>query len=266
MKNQTNKKANNTVQIFEHEEFGRVRTVKIDGVPWFVGKDVTDILGYTNSRKALNDHVDDEDRLAYRFVTSGQNRSMTIINESGLYSLILSSRLPQAKAFKRWVTTTVLPSIRKYGAYITGDTLSQMIGSPEFTEALLDALAEEHIKNNELEDRLDELAPKARYCDKVLLSGEAVQTSIIAKDYGMTAIAFNRMLHDLGIQYKIGGTWLLYQEHAGRGYTKTKTYHKPNGGAVIHTYWLQKGRMFLYDTLAAEGIYPQIPTGRAFIV
>jgi len=91
----------NQLQVFENTEFGQIRVMEIDGQPWFVGKDVTDILGYANSRKALSDHVDTEDKLTYRFVTSGQNRIMTILNESGLYSLILSSKLPTAKAFKR---------------------------------------------------------------------------------------------------------------------------------------------------------------------
>ncbi|MCL2816416.1 MAG: phage antirepressor KilAC domain-containing protein [Oscillospiraceae bacterium] len=261
------KQINNQMQIFKHEEFGEVRTVMIDGEPWFVGKDITAILGYGNGSRDLNRHVDAEDRQNYRNGTFEiSNRGMTIINESGLYSLILSSKLPQAKAFKRWVTSEVLPSIRKYGAFIVEDTLSKMIGNSEFTEALLDSLAEEHAKNIALEDKIETLAPKARYCDKVLLSGEALQTSVIAKDYGMTAIAFNRLLHDLGIQYRIGNTWLLYKEYADKGYTKTKTYYTPGGTAVVHTYWLQKGRLFLYELLAFAGIFPQVPSGQAFII
>ena len=255
----------NQLQIFEHEEFGKVRVIEINGEPWFVGKDVSDILGYVNSRKVLSDHVDAEDKLAYRFVTAGQNRTMTVINESGLYSLILSSKLPQTKAFKRWVTSEILPSIRKHGAYITEDTLSQMLGSPEFTGALLDALAEEHAKNIVLIDKVEELAPKAMYFDCVLHSSNAIQTSIIAKDYGMSAVTFNRLLHDLGIQYRIGGTWLLYREYANKGYTKTKTFYTPSGDSVIHTYWLQRGRRFLYEKLAAVGIYPLTASGRSAV-
>jgi len=261
------KQINNQMQIFEHKEFGKIRTVSVDGEPWFVGKDITDILGYGNGSRDLNRHVDAEDRRNYRNGTSEiNNRGVTVINESGLYSLILSSKLPQAKEFKRWVTTKVLPSIRKYGAFIVEDTLSKMMNNPDFTEALLDALAEENAKNNALENKIDELAPRAHYCDRVLLSGDAIQTSIIAKDYGYTAIAFNRLLHDLGIQYRVGTTWLLYKEFTDMGYTKTKTYYTPGGTAVVHTYWLQKGRKFLYDMLSAAGIYPQTATGRAFIV
>ncbi|WP_205402170.1 ORF6C domain-containing protein [Streptococcus lutetiensis] len=106
------------VQVFNNEEFGRVRTLEIDGMVYFVGKDVADVLGYQNGSRDINRHVDDEDKLKYRFGTSGQDREMTIINESGLYSLILSSKLPRAKEFKRWVTSEVLPAIRKHGAYI----------------------------------------------------------------------------------------------------------------------------------------------------
>ena len=260
------KQINTQMQIFEHEDFGKVRSVKIDGEPWFIAKDITDILAYQNNRDAIRVHVDDEDKAAVAIHDGRQNRSMTVINESGLYSLILSSKLPQAKEFKRWVTTKVLPSIRKYGAFIVEDTLSKMMNNPDFTEALLDALAEENAKNNALENKIDELAPRAHYCDRVLLSGDAIQTSIIAKDYGYTAIAFNRLLHDLGIQYRVGTTWLLYKEFTDMGYTKTKTYYTPGGTAVVHTYWLQKGRKFLYDMLSAAGIYPQTATGRAFIV
>ena len=107
----------NEVQIFENAEFGKVRTIVKDGEPYFVGKDVADILGYADTDQAIRKHVDEEDKLTRRFNGSGQNREMTIINESGLYSLILSSKLPAAKKFKRWVTSEVLPSIRKTGSY-----------------------------------------------------------------------------------------------------------------------------------------------------
>jgi prophage antirepressor-like protein len=258
------------LQIFEHEEFGKVRVVKISDQPWFVGNDVASILGYTNPRDAIRKHVYDEDRGVASCDTPGGKQKMSVINESGLYSLVLLSKLPQAKSFRRWVTSEVLPSIRKHGAYATEDVLDEMSRNPKFTEALIEALAEEHAKNITLENEVDvlegknailedtvvALSPKARYCSLVLLSGEAVQTSIVAKDYGMSAAAFNRMLHDLGIQYKIGSTWLLYQKYANKGYTKSKTFYTAKGECVIHTYWLQKGRRFLYEKLAKVEIYP----------
>jgi len=247
----------NQVQIFKNDNFGQIRVIEIDGTPWFVGKDVTDILSYANSRKALIDHVDDEDKntVTIRDGIPG-NPNKTIINESGLYCLILSSKQPQAKAFRRWVTSEVLPTIRKHGAYITEETLEKMLGSHEFLADLLDALADEHAVNVLLEGRISELTPKAHYCDRVLDSGETLPISIIAKDYGMSAMAFNRLLYELGIQYRLGTTWLLYQEYAGKGYTKSKTYYTPKGECVVHTYWLQRGRQFLYEKLATVGIFP----------
>lgn len=109
----------NNLTVFKNKQFGEVRVIEQNGEPWFLGKDVAEILGYANTPKAIRDHVDDEDKLTERIVLSGQNREAVIINESGLYSLILSSKLPQAKQFKRWVTSEVLPSIRKTGSYAT---------------------------------------------------------------------------------------------------------------------------------------------------
>ena len=110
----------NELQIFKNEEFGEIRTVEISGEPWFVGKDVAEVLGYSNPRDALSKHVDSEDKGVAKCDTLGGNQELAIINESGLYSLILSSKLPNAKAFKKWVTSEVLPSIRKHGGYISG--------------------------------------------------------------------------------------------------------------------------------------------------
>ena len=251
---------NSTLQIFEHRDFGKVRTVTINGEPWFVAKDVTQALGYKNSPDALKKHVDAEDR---RVLQKSQNatfdiptRGLAIINESGLYCLALSSKLPQSKAFRRWVTSVVIPNIRKHGAYATPDTLGQMMGNPQFTEALIDALAEEHSKNVELTNQVEELAPRAHYCEMVLFSGGAIPVSIIAKEYGMNAVAFNALLYDLGIQYKVGGCWVLYQAYANKGYMKTHTFYKLSGDSIIHGYWTQKGREFLYNALAVIGVFP----------
>ena len=120
----------NKITVFENQEFGKVRTIILDGVPYFVGKDVADILGYQNGSRDLNAHVDEEDKLKYRISTAGQMREQTIINESGLYSLILSSKLPAAKKFKRWVTSEVLPAIRKTGSYNVLDIPSYQISDP----------------------------------------------------------------------------------------------------------------------------------------
>jgi|GEM_PF-692070 len=142
MKNSTPNSYAGTVefQVFEHEQFGKVSTMYYDGELWLIGKEITSILGYSNSRKALIDHVDAEDKntVTIRDGIAG-NPNKTIINESGLYSLILSSKLPQAKDFRRWITSVVLPSIGRHGAYITGGTLQRMSGDPNFTESLVEA-------------------------------------------------------------------------------------------------------------------------------
>lgn len=121
----------NDLQVFNNSEFGNIRATEVNGEVMFVGKDVADILEYANTAKAIRDHVDDEDKLTERIVLSGQNREVIFINESGLYSLILSSKMPNAKKFKRWVTSEVLPSIRKHGAYMTPETIEAAILNPD---------------------------------------------------------------------------------------------------------------------------------------
>lgn len=140
--------------IFNNPEFGEIRTVGLDGEPLLVGKDVALALGYTNPQKAIRDHVDDEDKTVNE-TFSVNGTPIVLINESGLYSLVLSSKLPGAKKFKRWVTSEVLPSIRKHGAYMTSDTIDKMINSPEFGIKLLTALRDEQDKRKALETELD---------------------------------------------------------------------------------------------------------------
>lgn len=138
----------NHMQVFNHPDFGDVRTIEINGESWFVGKDVAEALGYQNSSRDINRHVDEEDRLNYRNGSFETNRGMTIINESGLYSLILSSKLPQAKAFKRWVTAEVLPSLRKYGAYMIPSEMQKAIEDPDYMKYLMDLIRADKIKKN----------------------------------------------------------------------------------------------------------------------
>jgi len=248
----------NQLQVFESKEFGKIRVIEKDGQPWFIGKDVTDILGYENGSRDINRHVDCDDRQNYRNGTSEiNNRGVTIINESGLYSLILSSKLPEAKKFTRWVTSEILPSIRQHGAYITDDTLRKMREDDGFTDSLIRRLSDEKAKNNVLLDKLEQFAPKARYYDIILQCENAVQTSIIARDYGMTCAAFNKLLHGLRVQFKIGDCWLLYRDYANKGYTITRTFYVSDKLSKIHTYWTQSGRRFLYDLLRWHGIFPE---------
>ena len=165
----------NELQIFENVEFGSVRTLMINDAPYFVGKDVAEILGYTNSSKALSDHVDDEDKLNNESLSSLGQRGGWLINESGLYSLILSSKMPNAKKFKNWVTAEVLPSIRKHGAYMTPETLEAVILNPDTMIQLCMALKDEQQKNKALQAANSELTvevqimqPKADYFDELV--------------------------------------------------------------------------------------------------
>ncbi len=243
--------------LFNNEEFGEIRTLLIDGEPWFVGIDVAVALGYAKPHNALNRHVDGDDSLKRGVIDSvGRMQDTIFINESGMYSLILSSRLPNAKKFKRWVTSEVIPSIRKYGAYMTAETLYKTMSDPRELAKLLNALADEKDKNKKLTADNALLSVKAKYYDKILASPDAIPVTFIAKDYGMSASAFNRMLYHYGIQYPLRKSWCLYQDYAEKGYTQTKTYSYSENRVCVHTCWTQKGRLFLYEFLKSNGILP----------
>lgn len=248
----------NEIILFKHEEFGEIRTLNIDGEPWFVGKDIAEVLGYAKARNAIATHVDEEDKTPalIRGGCSTGSQTTTIINESGLYSLILSSKLPSARKFKRWVTSEILPSLRKHGAYFTAETLHKTMSDPRELAKLLTELADEQEKRKKLEEENAFLTVKARYYDRILHSKNSVPVTQIAKDYGMSAITFNKMLHEFGIQYPIRNSWVLYAEYANLGYTQSRTYTIDGDKAVMHTYWTQKGRVFLYNFLKEHGILP----------
>lgn len=166
------------VQIFSNEEFGRIRTIAIEGEPWFVGKDVAERLGYKEPTKAAREKVDEEDRGVSKIDTPSGVQEMTIINESGLYSLVLSSKLPRARAFKRWVTSEVIPSIRKRGIYATPQAAEQMLKDPDVMIRALQELKAERQKRQQLEQKQKEDAPKVIFADAVAAS----QTSILVGD------------------------------------------------------------------------------------
>ena len=252
---------NNKMQIFTNEEFGTIRTIEMDGQIWFVAKDIAEILGYEAERNAIKHHVDDEDKLTHQISASGQNRNMTIINESGLYCLILSSKLPTARAFRRWITTDVLPSIRKHRAYIEPDVLDEIMADSQAADNLLRKLKSEQSQNARLKGHIKYMAPRARFCDKVLQSESLLPITLIAKDYGFSAVGFNRLLHDFGIQYRVGGTWVLYNEYADKGYTKTRTYTINETETSTHTYWTLAGYKFIFEFLKFYGILPTEPRG-----
>ncbi|MBC9119199.1 phage antirepressor [Fructobacillus fructosus] len=255
----------NEVTMFNFESH-EVRTVLIDNEPWFVGKDVADTLGYKNGSRDINTHVQDEDKLKYRISTAGQNREQIVINESGVFALIFGSELDSAKRFKKWVTSEVLPSIRKHGAYMTDSKIEEALTDPDTIIRLATTLKQERQEKLLLKQRVNELQPKADYTDSILQNKALVTITFIAKDYGMSGAAMNKLLHELGVQYRQGDTWLLYAKHQKKGWTQseTKEVRRADGSKklVASTKWTQKGRLGLYELLKDNGVLPLIEQDR----
>lgn len=255
------------IQIFENPEFGSVRTAEVDGRTLFAGNDIASALGYKQPADAIRNHCKGVYELSTP--TNSGTQMMKYISEGDVYRLITHSRLPEAEKFEHWVFDEVLPSIRKHGAYMTDDALHKAITEPDFLIKLATELKEEQEKRKELEStvavqsqQITELQPKASYYDVVLNSKDLLSIGKIAKDFGKSAVWLNKWLHEQGIQYKQGELWLLYQKYAEQGYTSTKTQpYNGDDGMVhtkVHTYWTQKGRLFIYDLLKAHGILPLI--------
>lgn len=254
------------LQIFKNEEFGEIRALEINDEPYFVAKDVCNILEIKNTTQAIQ-RLDEDERT---MLNIGRQGNTNIVNEYGLYNLILASRKKEAREFKRWITHEVLPSIRKTGGYIVGEenmTEDELVlKAMNVLNAKVENLKQKNIlleaENNQKDQLIGELKPKADYTDKILQSKGTVKVNVIANDYGLTAIAMNKLLHKLGIQYKQGGDWLLYSEYRGKGYTHSKTIHffhkdgRPD--TKMNMEWTQKGRLFLYELLKKNGTIPMI--------
>ena len=219
----------NAVRTFNHEMFGQVRTMTNEkGETFFVGKDVAEALGYSQTDKAILRHVDEDDRMKHMVTDSmGRKQQTFIINESGLYSLVLSSKLEQAKAFKRWVTSEVLPLIRQTGTY---------------------SLHRKQIET--LHHQIETLEPKAEYCDEVLDSVSCLTTTQIAKELSMTVSDLTRLLEHRRVMYKQSGQWMLYADFARKGYAKSRTTARRDTEGDLHTYtrlvWTEEGRRFIH--------------------
>ena len=236
------------LQIFKNEEFGEIRTVAIDGEPWFVGKDVAEALGYSNASKAASVHVSEEDRVLKTLEADSQNGNVVktqtaLINESGLYALIFGSKLESAKRFKRWVTSEVLPSIRKHGIYVTDKVIDNILNNPDFGIELLKKLKEERTARVEAERR-----------NTILMHVNKTYTvTEIAKELGLkSAIQLNKILAEKKIQYQVNGTWVMYSKYSDLGYEEIKQEVLDSGRVIYHRRITQMGREFILKLFADE--------------
>lgn len=251
----------NELKIFENPAFGKVRVVEQGGEPWFVAKDVCEALELSNTSMAIN-RLEDDERAKFNL---GRQGSANVVNEYGLYNLVLASRKPEAKAFKRWITHEVLPAIRKTGGYIAGS--EKMSDAELMAKAVLVAqatikerdarIAELETENTVQRQAIADFKPTQEYVDKILASKDVVTTTQIAADYGMSAVQLNMFLSEQRVQRVVGGQWILYKNHMGKGYTKSETirikHRDGSEGIKMQTKWTQKGRLFIHNLLTNKG-------------
>ena len=240
----------NNIQIFQNQEFGAIRTISNEqGEAMFCAKDVCDALGYSNGRDAVRKHVDGEDKTTVAICDTGSNyKSQAIfINESGLYALILSSKLDNAKRFKHWVTSEVLPSIRKQGGY--------MMARPDESDEVILARALQIMQATlqRRDELIAKLQPRAEYADHVLDSISCFTVTQIGKELGMTGHDLNVLLCSHKIQYAQSGQYLLYADYARQGLAKNRTFSREASDGTLHTrtylVWTEKGRDFIHQLL-----------------
>lgn len=238
---------------FENRE---VRMHMVEGDPWFVGKDVADVLGYSETN-AMTRRLNDDDFISVKL--SGMNMKSVLINESGLYAAVMGSKLDSSRKFQRWVTKEVLPSIRKHGGYLTPEKIEEALLNPDTLIQLATNLKEERTQRLLAEQRVNEMQPKADYYDSILKNKSLMTISVIAKNYGMSAKGMNALLHDLGVQYNHAGTWLMYSKHQNKGYTHTEMIPVQGSEKLVpSTKWTQKGHIFIYELLKNNGVLPLI--------
>ena len=253
----------NELQIFNNPEFGEVRTIVKNDEVWFIGKDVTEALGYQNSSRDINRHVDEEDRQILKSTETVvlekdiPIRGLIIINESGLYSLALSSKLPKAKEFKRWITKEVIPSIRKHGGYLTPAKIEEVLSNPDTIIKLATELKKLRTENQMQAQQIAEFKPIKEYVDIILQSTDTVTITQIAADYGLSAKKLNKILNEEKIQHKVNDQWILYSNMMNKGYTKSETIDiERSDGRIetkMYTRWTQKGRLKIHEILTGLG-------------
>ena len=244
----------NDLQIFKNDTFGQVRILEKDNELWFVAKDVCDCLEIKNTTDALK-RLDNDERSRFNLGRQGETN---IVNEYGLYNLVLSSRKPEAKEFKRWITHDVIPQIRKTGAY--------SMNIPKSLPEALRAYANEVELHNatkaivaQQEQQIAEFKPVKDYVDKILSSKSCLAITQIAADYGLSAQELNKILHEAGLQRKVGDQWILYKQHMAKGFTKSETFTfcRSDGrlDSKITTKWTQKGRLEIHNILSKLDIH-----------
>ena len=238
----------NKIQIFQNQEFGAIRTMSNEqGEPLFCAKDVAEALGYKIARKAVQDHVDEGDVLKRNTPTTSGNQMMLYVNESGLYALILSSKLEGARRFKHWVTSEVLPSIRKQGGYM----IARQDESDEVIMARALQIMQATLQRRD--EQIAKLQPRADYADHVLDSISCFTVTQIGKELNMTGHDLNVLLCQMGIQYVQSGQYLLYADYARQGLAKNRNfeYHTQDGELRTRTYlvWTERGRDFIHRLL-----------------
>lgn len=260
------------IQVFQNEQFGEIRTVNYNGEPWFVAKDVCDILGISNPTDALNKGLEDFERARFNL---GRQGEANIISESGFYTLVLRSRKSIAKPFRLWVTQEVLPQIRKTGGYIpTTINAVPMTDEQIMAQALIIAQKTIETRNQEIaaakqaiaqkdcelvkaNDKINIMEPKADYYDTVLRAEGLITISCIADDYGISGKAMNQLLHEWGIQYKRGKKWYLYDKYKGLGYIGNSTYDGTHTDGTPATFtnmmWTELGRKFIHGEMKSHG-------------
>lgn len=257
----------NELQIFNSEEFGDIRTVTIDNEPFFCMTDICKALDISNVSQAKT-RLNKDGVISNEVIDSmGRKQNANFVNESNMYKLIFQSRKESAERFTDWVTSEVLPAIRKNGSYQLapqGEELLALavIEAKKTIDSLKDQckfLGEQAVENQKL---ISELQPKANYVDKILQSKSLVTITQIAKDYGLSGRKMNQILKELKIQYKVGGQWVLYSKHQNNGYVHSRTIDitRADGrpDVTMQTEWTQKGRLFLYEELKKHGYVPVI--------
>lgn len=248
------------IEIYKNDQFGEIRTVNISGEPWFVGKDVAEVLGYSNPNEAVGDHVDDEDKLNSKTLSSfnlniGQ-RGGWLINESGLYSLILSSKLPSAKEFKHWITSEVLPSIRRHGAYLTDDMVEKVLTDPDTIIRLAQQIKEAKAQLAQAEDTIRLMEPKAAYYDAVAESRGSLNFRETAKLFKIKERDFIAFLLEQKMVYRNSrGRIVPYAEYNGKYFEMGEVTYNSSVGqrSTVYTKITPQGRQAIHNRLRREG-------------